>query len=44
ALKLGVVLNVTAETVIRLLPPLIISKSEIDQLCQAIQQLLKDFA
>ncbi len=44
ALKLGVVLNVTAETVIRLLPPLIISKSEIDQLCQTMQQLLKDFA
>lgn len=44
ALTQGVVLNVTAETVIRLLPPLIISKSEIDQLCQTIQQLLKDFA
>ncbi len=42
-LKNKVIFNVTADTVIRLLPPLIISASEIDELVQRITCTVKEF-
>jgi len=42
-LKNHILLNVTAETVIRLLPPLIISESEIDQLVERLVKTLHEF-
>ncbi len=42
-LKNHILLNVTAETVIRLLPPLIISESEIDQLLERLVKTLHEF-
>ncbi|MGE4530717.1 MAG: aspartate aminotransferase family protein [Acidithiobacillus sp.] len=41
ALEAGLLINVTAEKVIRLLPPLIIAESEIDLLVSGISQLLE---
>lgn len=38
-----ILLNVTSETVIRLLPPLIITESEIDQLVKKLVQTLNEF-
>ena len=39
----GILLNVTDEKVIRLLPPLIISDSEIELLVERLQKTLIDF-
>jgi acetylornithine aminotransferase len=41
ALEAGLLINVTADKVIRLLPPLIISESEIDLLVAGIVRLLE---
>jgi acetylornithine aminotransferase len=43
AIEQGVLLNVTAERVIRLLPPLIMSDDEAKELVAKISQLIKDF-
>ncbi len=43
ALEQGVLINVAAERVIRLLPPLIMSDSEADELVTKVSQLVKDF-
>jgi len=40
----GLLINVTAERVVRLLPPLILSDSEADQLVSALAPLIIDFA
>ncbi|HEY9032611.1 MAG TPA: aspartate aminotransferase family protein [Pseudomonadales bacterium] len=44
ALEQGLLINVTAGSVIRLLPPLIISTDEADQLLDGIDRLLSDFS
>jgi acetylornithine aminotransferase len=44
ALQAGLLINVTAERVIRLLPPLIISEAEADQLIDTLTPLVKSFA
>ena len=43
ALESGLVLNVTAERVIRLLPPLIMQDSDADYLCEKLGQLLEQY-
>lgn len=43
ALEQGLLINVTAEHVVRLLPPLIISKSEIDELLATLCQLINQW-
>jgi acetylornithine aminotransferase len=43
ALEKGLLINVTADTVVRLLPPLIISDEQIDELSQLLGQLITDF-
>ena len=43
ALAKGLLINVTADSVIRLLPPLIISKHEAQQLLDILCPLIKDF-
>jgi len=43
ALEQGLLINVTAERVVRLLPPLIMSDDETDQLTRTLSNLLKDF-
>lgn len=42
ARELGLVLNVTADTVIRLVPPLIITQSEADFVISVVSKLLKE--
>jgi len=42
-LEHGVVLNVTADKVIRLLPPLILSEEECDMVVDKVSQLVKEF-
>ena len=42
-LKHGILLNVTAESVIRLLPPLIIKEEEIDELVKRLVTSVKEF-
>lgn len=42
ALEKGVLINVTADSVIRLLPPLIISEQEADQLCDVVCELVQN--
>ena len=42
-LKHGILLNVTAESVIRLLPPLIINEEEIDELVKRLVTSVKEF-
>jgi acetylornithine/N-succinyldiaminopimelate aminotransferase len=44
ALQRGLLINVTAERVIRLLPPLIISEAEADQITDTVAELVMDFA
>lgn len=44
ALKQGLLINVTAERVIRLLPPLILSNEQADEAIEKISQLICDFA
>ena len=41
ALDKGLLINVTAESVIRLLPPLVISEDEADQICDTICTLIE---
>jgi acetylornithine/N-succinyldiaminopimelate aminotransferase len=43
ALAKGLLINVTADNVIRLLPPLIMSKDEAQQLLDILCPLIKDF-
>jgi len=43
ALEHGIVLNVTADKVIRLLPPLILSEEECDMVVDKVSQLVKEF-
>lgn len=44
ALEQGLLINVTAERVVRLLPPLIISQSEIDELIDILCPLINNWA
>jgi acetylornithine aminotransferase len=44
ALEKGILINVTAEKVIRLLPPLIINVTEAQQIVDIVSQLIIDFA
>ena len=39
----GILLNITAESVIRILPPLIISEKEIDQLVEKLVKSVNEF-
>ena len=43
ALEAGLVLNVTAERVVRLLPPLIFSEADVQALCERLVPLLRRF-
>ncbi|MFQ5935280.1 MAG: aspartate aminotransferase family protein [Acidiferrobacterales bacterium] len=43
ALERGLLINVTAESVIRLLPPLILSDDEADQIANTVVDLVEDF-
>jgi acetylornithine aminotransferase len=43
ALKQGLLINVAAERVVRLLPPLIMTDAEAEQLVEQLSSLLKDF-
>jgi acetylornithine/N-succinyldiaminopimelate aminotransferase len=43
ALALGLLINVTADKVIRLLPPLVMSKAEAQQLVDILAPLVKNF-
>jgi len=43
ALQAGVILNVTQDTVVRLLPPLILSDDEADQIVRVVAQVVRDF-
>jgi acetylornithine aminotransferase len=43
ALESGLLINVTAECVIRLLPPLIIEQAEADLLLETLSRLIRDF-
>lgn len=43
ALDKGLLINVTAESVVRLLPPLILKDSEADQIVDIVSQLIKQF-
>lgn len=43
ALEAGLLINVTAETVIRLLPPLVLSDAEAEQLVAVLSGLIRDF-
>ncbi|AKH20549.1 aspartate aminotransferase family protein [Sedimenticola thiotaurini] len=43
ALEQGLLINVTADKVIRLLPPLIMSDKEAEQLVQTLSTLIRDF-
>ena len=42
-LKHGLLFNVTADRVIRLLPPLIINQEEADQIVMRLQKIIKEF-
>ncbi|PKM42201.1 MAG: acetylornithine transaminase [Gammaproteobacteria bacterium HGW-Gammaproteobacteria-1] len=43
ALEQGLLINVTAERTVRLLPPLILSDAEADQIVQQVSSLVNDF-
>lgn len=43
ALEAGLLINVTAERVVRLLPPLILSKAEADHLAEGLSGLIRGF-
>ena len=43
ALDSGILLNVTADNVIRLLPPLIFTDAEADLLVEKLDKLVRDF-
>ncbi|MFT5446666.1 MAG: acetylornithine/N-succinyldiaminopimelate aminotransferase [Gammaproteobacteria bacterium] len=44
ALERGMLINVTAEQVLRLLPPIIISEQEVDELVEGVCKLVKDWS
>jgi acetylornithine/N-succinyldiaminopimelate aminotransferase len=44
ALQRGMLINVTSERVVRLLPPLIINDAEADQIADTVAALINDFA
>jgi len=44
ALAEGLLINVTAEKVVRLLPPLILSDAEADQIVTTVSRLIREFA
>ena len=44
ALARGLLINVTAERVVRLLPPLILSDAEADRIAETVAELVTDFA
>jgi acetylornithine/N-succinyldiaminopimelate aminotransferase len=43
ALDAGLLINVTADKVVRMLPPLIFSDAEADQLVAVVSGLIRDF-
>ena len=43
ALNAGLLINVTADTVVRLVPPLVISRTEADQLVNELAPLIRSF-
>lgn len=43
ALERGLLLNVTRERVIRLLPPLILADEELDTLCSTLVEVIREF-
>jgi len=43
ALEKGLILNVTQENVVRLLPPLVISDAEADQIAEGVTQAIRNF-
>ena len=43
ALEAGLLINVTADKVVRLLPPLILSQDEVRQLVDSLSPLIRDF-
>jgi acetylornithine aminotransferase len=43
AMEQGLLINVTAESVVRLLPPLVISQAEADQIVDTVSALINDF-
>jgi acetylornithine aminotransferase len=43
AAEVGLLISVTADSVIRLLPPLIITQAEIDELLARLLPLVRDF-
>jgi acetylornithine aminotransferase len=43
AMDKGLIINVTAESVVRLLPPMIMTDGEADQLVAILAPLIKDF-
>jgi acetylornithine aminotransferase len=43
ALDVGLLINVTAERVVRLLPPLILSTTQADQLIESLSELIRTF-
>ena len=40
ALELGLLVNRTSDTVVRLLPPYVISETEVDQACELLEKAL----
>ena len=44
ALQRGLLINVTAEQVVRLLPPIIISEQEVDELADGLCKLVRDWS
>jgi acetylornithine/N-succinyldiaminopimelate aminotransferase len=44
ALERGMLINVTADQVLRLLPPLIISEQEVDELVDGVCKLVRDWS
>ena len=43
ALKQGLLINVTSDKVIRLLPPLVMQRNEAEQVVNAVSALVKEF-
>jgi len=43
ALEAGIIINVTADTVVRLLPPLIMTEAEADELTETLAKVIKRF-
>ena len=44
ALERGMLINVTAEQVLRLLPPIVISEQEVDELVDGVCKLVRDWS